>query len=212
MASDSCDDGTASASPGDGRELLTVGHGTADRAILTPLFRGAGLALIVDVRSVPGSRRNPDAGREALAAWLPEAGIDYRWERDLGGFRRPAPDSPDVVWRNASFRGYAGHTRDPRFQAAMDRLLDGAGQVRTAVMCSESVWWRCHRRIIADVAVLARGWSVRHLMHDGRLVEHIPTAGVRARPDGLLVYDRVAVVSHQGGLWDDESRGEVAGG
>lgn len=188
-------DGMAPSAPrtqargGGARELLTVGHGTADRETLTGLLRGAGVEAVVDVRSVPGSRHNPDAGRVRLRQWLPAAGIGYRLEQDLGGFRRPAPDSPDVFWRNPSFRGYAGYTRDPRFLAAMDRLLAEADQVRTTVMCSETLWWRCHRRIIADAAVLAHGWTVRHLMHDGRLADHLPTAGARLRPDGLLVYD-----------------------
>jgi uncharacterized protein (DUF488 family) len=180
--------------PGSANELLTVGHGTADRKALTGLVHGAGVEAIVDVRSVPGSQRNPDVIRSALTAWLPAAGIGYRWERRLGGFRQPTPDSPDVIWRNPSFRGYAGYTRDPEFLIAMDRLLAEAGRLRTTVLCSEAVWWRCHRRIIADVAALARGWTVKHLMRDGRLVDHTPTAGARLRPDGLLVYDGPAVV------------------
>ncbi|MBL7497086.1 DUF488 domain-containing protein [Frankia sp. CNm7] len=182
--------------PGQGHALFTVGHGTADRETLTALLRGAGVQTVVDVRSVPGSRRNPDVARACLVEWLPAAGIGYRWEQELGGFRRPKPDSPDVIWRNASFRGYAGYTRDPRFLVAMDRLLAEAEQARTTVLCSESVWWRCHRRIIADVAVLAHGWTVRHLMPDGRLVDHTPTAGVRLRPDGLLVYDDLFPARH----------------
>ena len=169
--------------------LLTVGHGTADRYQLTPLLRGAAIEQVVDVRSAPGSRRNPDVGRVQLQAWLAEAGIGYRWEKRLGGFRRPSADSPDTVWRNASFRGYAGYTREPDFLAAMNELLAQTDAIRTAVMCSEAVWWRCHRRLIADYAVLACRVPVQHLMHDGRLTAHITTAGVRLRPDGLLVYD-----------------------
>jgi len=177
--------------------LVTFGHGVAGRGELAPLLRDAGVRRVVDVRTVPGSRRNPDAGREALEEWLPAAGIGYRWERRLGGFRRAAADSPDTFWRNDSFRGYAGHTRSPEFLAAMDDLLDEAeeaqarngGKARTAVMCSESVWWRCHRRLIADFAVLVRGVPVVHLAHDGRLTEHPPTSGARLRDDGLLVYD-----------------------
>ncbi|WP_461026787.1 DUF488 domain-containing protein [Streptomyces sparsus] len=171
--------------------LVTVGHGTAGREQLTDLLRDGGVAAVVDVRTAPGSRRNPDVGREALRAWMPEAGFDYRWEKRLGGFRQVAPDSPDVFWENASFRGYAGHTRHPDFLAATAELLRQVTEARTAVMCSESVWWRCHRRIIADFAVLARDVPVRHLMHDGRLTEHPPTPGARLREDGLLVYDRV---------------------
>ncbi|MGP3988374.1 DUF488 domain-containing protein [Streptomyces sp. 3N207] len=169
--------------------LLTVGHGTAGREELARLLDDAGVRSVVDVRTAPGSRRNPDAHREALREWLPERGIDYRWEQRLGGFRRAAPDAPDTFWHNASFRGYAGHTRSPEFLAAMDDLLRDAAEIRTAVMCGESVWWRCHRRLIADFAVLARGRTVLHLAHDGRLTEHPPTSGARLREDGLLVYD-----------------------
>ncbi|MFE9453913.1 DUF488 family protein [Streptomyces sp. NPDC006739] len=172
--------------------LLTLGHGTADRERLAALLLGAHVRAVVDVRTAPGSRRNPDVGRERLRQWLPPYGITYRWEGRLGGFRRTAPDSPDVVWRNDSFRGYAGHTRTPEFLVAMDELLADAAGTPTAVMCSETVWWRCHRRIIADFAVLARQVPVLHLMHDGRLTPHTPTAGVRLREDGLLVYDITA--------------------
>ena len=170
--------------------LWTLGHGTADRRHLSALLRDAGVEAVVDVRTAPGSRRQPDVRREALAAWLPEAGLCYRWEGRLGGFRRAAPDSPDTYWRNASFRGYAGYTRHPDFLAAATALLRQAALVHTAVMCAESVWWRCHRRIIADFAVLVGGARVRHLAHDGRLSPHRPTPGARLREDGLLVYDR----------------------
>ncbi|HSA53592.1 MAG TPA: DUF488 domain-containing protein [Yinghuangia sp.] len=168
---------------------MTFGHGTADRARLAALLRGAEVGLVVDVRTAPGSRRNPDALRDRLERWLPEEGVGYRWERRLGGFRKAAPDSPDTVWRNASFRAYAGHTREPDFLDAMDTLLAEAAGTRTAVMCSEAVWWRCHRRIIADFAVLVARTPVLHLMHGGRLMRHAPTPGARVRPDGLLVYD-----------------------
>lgn len=170
-------------------ELITFGHSTADRAALSELLHRAGVAAVVDVRTAPGSRRDPDLLRQRLARWMPEEGIAYRWEQRLGGFRKPSPDSPDTVWRNASFRGYAAHTRTPDFVAAMDDLLRQAAKTRTAVMCSEAVWWRCHRRLIADFAVLARDVTARHLMHDGRLTAHSPTPGVRLRADGLLVYD-----------------------
>ncbi|MEU6387935.1 DUF488 domain-containing protein [Streptomyces sp. NPDC046939] len=171
---------------------MTFGHGTAERERLVELVRGAGVRSVVDVRIGPGSRRHPHLARDRLAEWLPEAGIDYRWEKALGGFRKAPPDSPDVIWRNDSFRGYAAHTRDPGFVTAMDRLLADAARTRTAVMCAEAVWWRCHRRLIADFTVVARKVPAHHLMHDGRLVPHPPTPGVRLRPDGLLVYDDVA--------------------
>ncbi|MCC9311486.1 DUF488 domain-containing protein [Kitasatospora sp. RB6PN24] len=172
-----------------GPELLTLGHGLAERAELTALLHEAGVRAVVDVRTAPGSRRNPDVSRRALCAWLPDQGIGYRWEPRLGGFRRTAPDSPDTFWENDSFRGYAGHTRRPEFLEAMDDLLRQAAAVPTAVMCAETLWWRCHRRIIADFAVLVRHARVRHLGHDGRLTDHRPTPGARVRDDGLLVYD-----------------------
>ncbi|MGD9484819.1 DUF488 domain-containing protein [Streptomyces sp. TRM70308] len=170
-------------------ELITFGHSTAGRAELARLVRGAGVTAVIDVRTAPGSRRDPDLSRQRLAQWMPEEGIAYRWEPRLGGFRKPPSDSPDTVWRNASFRGYAAHTRSPDFLSAMDALMEQAGRQRTAVMCGEAVWWRCHRRLIADFAVLALGMSVHHLMHDGRLTAHRPTPGARLLGDGLLRYD-----------------------
>ncbi len=197
--------------------LITFGHGTASAERMAELLLSAGVSALVDVRTAPGSRRHPHVARAELERWLPGYGISYRWEKRLGGFRRPAPDSPDVVWREEAFRGYAGHMRQPDFLAAIDAVLAqvrvqaeveaiaraeiqaGAGaetQARAgiqaqllAVMCSESVWWRCHRRLIADFAEIARDVPVRHLMHDGRLALHRRSPGVRLRADGLLVYD-----------------------
>lgn len=169
--------------------MLTVGHGTASEAELLALLHAACVRSIIDIRTAPGSRHNPQYARAELERWLPAADIDYRWEKRLGGFRRAGPDSPDVVWRNTSFRGYAEYTRTADFSAALDAVLDEARRHRCAVMCSETVWWRCHRRIVADVVEIAHGAVVQHLMHDGRLQPHHVTDGVRRRDDGLLVYD-----------------------
>lgn len=166
--------------------LLTVGHGTLTAEALVGVLRAGDVALVVDVRSYPGSRRHPQFAREAMEAWVPEAGIAYRWERRLGGRRRPAPDSPHVALRNEGFRGYADHMETEAFRVALDEVLHEPS--RTAVLCSESVWWRCHRRLLADHLVLVRGVEVVHLMHDGRLTPHAPTQGVRLA-DGGLVYD-----------------------
>ena len=175
--------------PGEASPLVTFGHGTAAAGQITALLAGAGVAAVVDIRIAPGSRRNPHVARAELERWLPAAGLGYRWEKRLGGFRRPGADSPDTALREPAFRGYAAHMRGPEFLAAVGELLDeAAGQV-TAVMCSESVWWRCHRRLVADFVQVARGLPVRHLMHDGTLRPHQPTAGLRRRDDGLLVYD-----------------------
>ncbi|QYG93116.1 DUF488 domain-containing protein [Iamia sp. SCSIO 61187] len=179
-------------SPAEGRTtLLTVGHGTLPAAGLAELLEGAGVAHLVDVRAFPGSRRNPQFGQDEMRRWLPEAGIGYHWAEALGGRRRPVPDSRHVALRNESFRAYADHMETPLFTDALDHLLAGAAGAPTAVMCSESVWWRCHRRLLADHAVLVRGVDVRHLMHDGRLTPHPPTDGVRRDGDNVA-YDLLA--------------------
>jgi uncharacterized protein (DUF488 family) len=175
--------------------LLTYGHGTdsAERTVAT--LAAAGVSALVDVRTAPGSKRNPQFARAALEEWLPEAGIAYRWDKRLGGFRRPSAGNPDVAWREDMFRGYAEHMRSADFGAAIDAVLAEAaasastGSGLVTVMCSESLWWRCHRRLLADFLSVARGTDVRHLMHDGRVEAHRPSAGLRLRDDGLLVYD-----------------------
>jgi uncharacterized protein (DUF488 family) len=169
--------------------LLTYGHGTESSERTVATLEAAGVSSLVDIRTAPGSRRHPQFARAALEEWLPAAGIAYRWEKRLGGFRRPGLDNPDVVWREDMFRGYAEHMRSPDFLAAIDAVLAEAAIHQTTVMCSESLWWRCHRRLVADFAVVARGEAVSHLMHDGRVEPHRPTPGVRLRDDGLLVYD-----------------------
>jgi uncharacterized protein (DUF488 family) len=176
--------------------LLTYGHGTEPAERTAAILRGARVVSLVDIRIAPGSRRNPQFARAALADWLPEAVIAYRWEKLLGGFRKPGPANPDIAWREDMYRGYAEHMRSADFAAAVDRILEevrGTGQQDTgqqvAVMCSESQWRRCHRRLLADFVSRARGEPVRHLAHDGRLEPHLPSPGLRRRDDGLLVYD-----------------------
>ena len=171
--------------------LLTVGHGTAGADELVALLQGAGVRRLVDVRTAPGSRRNPQFRREEMATWLPEAGIAYRWERELGGWRKPDPDSVNHVLRHPAFRGYADYMRTPAFWAVLDRLLVEAAASPTAAMCSETLWWRCHRRLLSDAATLVRGATVEHLDHRGHLEPHRPTEGVR-RDGDLLVYDAPA--------------------
>lgn len=169
--------------------LLTVGHGTADQETFTRLLHGAGIERIVDVRSFPGSRHNPQMGRQELERWLPAADVDYRWERRLGGRRRMPADSPDTWWRVEAFRAYAAHMRTAEFAEGFAALHELAGGTRTAVMCSETLWWRCHRRMIADHAVAVAGWDVQHLGHDGGLTPHPVAEGARVE-HGQLVYDR----------------------
>ena len=165
--------------------LLTVGHGTATADELSERLHAAQVELLVDVRRFPGSRRHPHLSREALQEWLP---VGYRWEERLGGRRALPEGSPDVALRNAAFRGYASWMRGQDFRAALVEVL--GSPVRTAVMCSETVWWRCHRRLVADAAVLLHGTAVEHVMPGGRLAPHLPTDGVRVDGD-QLVYDVV---------------------
>jgi uncharacterized protein (DUF488 family) len=168
--------------------LLTVGHGQDDRARLGERLAGAAVGLVVDVRRFPGSRSNPDVRREELVQWLPDAGIGYRWEERLGGRRSLPPGEPvvDAWWTVPQFAAYAAHTRTPEFAAALDAVLAEAATVTVVVMCSESVWWRCHRRLIADVAVLGRDVPVTHLMPDGRLRPHEPSEGADLGDDGQV--------------------------
>lgn len=119
----------------------------------------------------PGSRRLPHFGRDALAAALSAEGIEYVHLRELGGRRRPAADSPNAGWRIAGFRAYADHMASDEFRRGLERLEAAARERRTAAMCGEGPWWRCHRRLVAD-ALLARGWEVLHVGPDGRLTPH----------------------------------------
>jgi uncharacterized protein (DUF488 family) len=125
-------------------DLITVGHGTASKAELIKLLCDAGVTRLVDVRRYPGSRAHPHVTREALAQWLPAEGVDYRWEERLGGRRRLPATSADPWWQVAAFRAYAHHMRSADFLQAIDELLTQPGST-TSVMCSESLWWRCHR-------------------------------------------------------------------
>ena len=174
-------------------KLRTVGHGAAEADALASLLSRAGVDRIVDVRSYPGSRRHPHFGRDRLAEWLPAAGVAYSWEPRLGGRRRPVPGSPHSALGHEAFRAYADHMATADFAAGVDALLTLAGNHEpgaVAVMCAESLWWRCHRRLLADALVLLRGADVEHLFHDGRRQPHRPTEGVRVQGDSArLVYD-----------------------
>jgi uncharacterized protein (DUF488 family) len=129
-----------------------------------------------------------------MEEWIPrDAGASYRWEPALGGFRKPQPGSRNVALRHPAFRGYADYMQTQTFQKALDTLLHGATEERSVILCSESLWWRCHRRLIADAAALLHGVEVLHLMHDGKLRPHVPTDGARATSEGQLRYDSMSV-------------------
>ena len=143
------------------------------------------------MRRFPGSRRNPGLSNDAMGTWLPEAGVGYLWEARLGGRRRiPAGQDDDVDgwWRVAAFRAYAAHMRTEEFRDGLDVLLERMDHAETAIMCSESLWWRCHRRLVSDVVLLLHGRAVSHLGHDGRLTEHVPPPAATIEA-GELHYD-----------------------
>jgi uncharacterized protein (DUF488 family) len=151
--------------------IFTIGHSTLSFDRFTALLRGAGVGGVVDVRRYPGSRRFPWFGAEALAQTLPQEGMTYLHLPELGGRRSRTPGSPNGGWENAGFQGYADWMATPEFAAELARLEAAAAAAPTAIMCAEAQWWRCHRRLVADVLVV-RGWTVCHIAPDGRLTEH----------------------------------------
>jgi len=167
--------------------IYTIGHSTRDLATFIELLAFHGVTEVVDVRRYPASRRHPQFARDALAASLGAAGIAYHHESDLGGRRGARPDSVHTGWRNASFRGYADHMTTPEFQRALARLREIAAARPTAIMCAESVPWRCHRQLIAD-ALIARGESVGHILDLKRVDSHRLSPHARILADGSLQY------------------------
>jgi uncharacterized protein (DUF488 family) len=165
--------------------LFTIGHGAVGADEFVQRCRVAALTAVVDIRTAPGSRRHPHFGRVEMERWLPEAGVEYTWEPRLGGFRKPAPDSPNTALRNAAFRGYADYTRTPDFKAALAEVLARAREQTLAVMCAETLWWRCHRRIVSDVAVLLHEAEVLHVLGD-RTEAHRLTELVRRSGDDVV--------------------------
>jgi len=169
--------------------LYTVGHGTKTTEELVEVLAAAGITVLADVRRHPGSRRYPHLGRDALTDSLPAAGITYQWWGDtLGGRRSRRAQSRHTAWRNAAFAGYADHMDTGDFREAFTALLAACRSEPTAVMCAETVWWRCHRRLLADAAVI-RGVPAVHLLSTDNRPAHPLHPDVRAGDDGWPVYD-----------------------
>lgn len=135
------------------------------------ILHAHGIERIADVRAYPGSRRHPHVSAQAMPGWLADAGIDYVHLGDLGGRRAPQPNSPNDGWTNRQFQGYADHMATAEFQSALSELLSLCGRARTACMCSEAQWWRCHRRMICDAALVA-GHPAFHVMSATRAEPH----------------------------------------
>ena len=166
--------------------IWTIGHSTRSLEEFVAALKSLAIALLVDVRSFPGSRRYPHFNREHLRQSLTAAGIDYLHLPELGGRRRARPDSENVAWRNESFRGYADYMETADFQEGIERLLKLARQQRVAIMCSEAVWWRCHRSLISD-HLKAAGIEVWHIMAAGKSELHPYTSAAKI-VDGRLSY------------------------
>ena len=170
-----------------GLTLWTVGHSNRTLEEFLEILTEAGIDTLADVRRFPGSRRQPHFGSEQLEVSLEEAGVRYVHLPELGGRRKVKADSVNTAWRNASFQAYADHMESEEFAAGLERLLELARAGRTALMCSEAVWWRCHRGLVAD-RLKADGFEVLHLMGGGKVQEHPYTSAARIT-DGELSYE-----------------------
>lgn len=148
--------------------IYTIGHSTRTAAAFVELLRIHQVGGLADVRTIPRSRRHPHFEREALSRILSAEGIEYCHVQELGGLRKPRPDSANTAWRHPSFRGYADYMASESFAQGIDRLLEFARARPTAIMCAEAVWWRCHRSLVAE-ALLVRGHDVQHIMGPGKL-------------------------------------------
>ena len=147
----------------DGNIVLTIGHSTRSLESFIELLRLNEVTIVVDVRSIPRSRKNPQYNKESLPVDLARAGIDYRHMPSLGGLRHARHDSPNTGWENAGFRGFADYMQTDEFEQGITELMEIAGKSKTVVMCAEAVPWRCHRWLISDTLV-TRGWRVEHII------------------------------------------------
>ena len=166
-------------------DVWTVGHSTHPADAFLTLLRAHEIEQVADVRTVPKSRRHPHFHADVLAVELRAGGVAYEHLPRLGGWRATGPDSPNGAWRNTSFRGYADYAMSEEFAAGLAQLRELAATRRTAMMCSEALWWRCHRRLIAD-RLVAAGDTVCHIGSDARSSAHRWTAFAVLGPDGQI--------------------------
>ena len=184
--------------------IWTIGHSTRTFDEFLSLLRANRISRLADIRTIPQSRRHPQFSRAALDARLKDEGIEYRHFPDLGGLRKPRPDSANNAWQNASFRGYADHMQTQAFRDAVEALLVFGARIlpaelerrdpshaqqetRAAVMCAEAVWWRCHRMLLSD-ALLGRGVDVQHILSEAKTQPHRLTPFARVSEAGEVSY------------------------
>lgn len=168
--------------------VYTVGHSTHTLEIFISMLQSFGIQALVDIRRFPGSRKFPDFNKDALAAAMQNAGIVYTHLQGLGGRRKVQQNSKNDRWRNTSFRAYADYMETEDFTTAMAELEALALKQPTAYMCSEAVWWRCHRALVSDY-LKAKGWTVLHIMAEGKAQEHPYTSPARVVGDQVYYSD-----------------------
>jgi len=166
--------------------IWTIGHSTRLADEFNEILLAHGIGALVDVRSFPGSRRYPHFNKPELSGSLEAIGILYAHNSKLGGRRRPNPDSKNTAWKNASFRAYADHMESEEFKQGIHELLEVASTSRTAIMCAEALWWRCHRSLIADF-LKSKGFAVIHIL-DGKKTEAHPYTPAARIVEGRLSY------------------------
>jgi len=186
--------------------VLTVGHSTRDLDTFVRLLQAHGVTRIVDVRTIPKSRHNPQFNKETLPTALQSAGIAYQHVNALGGLRHPLPNSPNSAWRNASFRGFADYMQTPAFDEGLRKLITMAEEDRIALMCAEAVPWRCHRSLIAD-ALVARGIHVEHILGDARSQPHTMTPFARVQKKHVIYPGEEAATTTASSTATSQSRG-----
>jgi len=164
--------------------ILTVGHSTRTLEDFIRLLTAHGVKLVVDVRTIPHSKRNPQFNQESLPGSLRTSGIDYVHLKELGGLRHPKVDSENKAWRNLSFRGFADYMQTAEFEAGLERLIVLSQESSVAIMCAEALPWRCHRSLIAD-ALTVRGIPVEHIMTEKTRTKHVMTKW--ARIEGIKI-------------------------
>jgi uncharacterized protein (DUF488 family) len=167
--------------------IWTIGHSTRSIDDFLELLRVNQITRLADIRTIPQSRRHPHFSRPALETRLRAEGLTYRHFPDLGGLRKPRPDSSNGGWQNQSFRGYADHMLTASFSTGLDELMRFGEPGRTTVMCAEAVWWRCHRMLVSD-ALTARGVAVEHILAESKTQPHKLTPFARVREDGRVWY------------------------
>jgi uncharacterized protein (DUF488 family) len=165
--------------------ILTIGHSTRPIDEFMALLRSNGVDRLIDIRTIPKSRHNPQFNGDALARALESGGIDYVHMKELGGLRHARPDSPNMGWRNASFRGFADYMQTVEFENALGRAIELAGEKPSALMCAEAVPWRCHRSLVSD-ALVARGIEVLEIISDSPPKRHKLTPFARARGTQII--------------------------